>query len=316
VKAFIEIICDFENPSLYLGKVTKDDPVTKSTFLVMKNPDSTEILDVTTSSEFIKAELTDFVIKDTRKEPKYDKQRVEITALPGLPLGRINETVTLKTNLPDKPTAVLRLSGSVIGDIEVSPEWMTFVVNENAVGNPASMVKKVFINNHVKGTKLEILEMTDSADNLELTLKPLANGTKYELTATLKAEAVPDRGSISGNVLLTTNFPGQRELAIRYSAVRRSRKDPGRGKPPAKGKKTITRGKRDVAMTPLKPGEGEGMFAPGKNDPFAAGGDLFDKTVKESAGKADGKLTTEKDKSNTSEDQEKKPDKDIEATKG
>jgi len=318
------VICDFENPSLYLGKVTKDEPATKSSFLLVKNPAGTEILEVTTSSEFIKAEMDDFTSNDGR----YEKRRVEVTAMPGLPLGRINETVTLKTNLKDKPTAVLRLSGSVIGDIEVTPEWMTFVVADRSTAKPANLTKKVFINNHVKGATLEILEVTDAAGYLDLSLKPLSRGMKYELTAVLKTEAIPDQGSISGNVVLTTNFPSQRELAIRYSAVRRSQKSRAKDKKTTAsktGKKDIGKaGKRHVGAKQLKEGASGGMFAtPSENDPFADGVELFgeaddksEKALKDPAGKKGNGLKSDKEKNGTTKEQEQKSEKKYEATKG
>lgn len=244
----------------------------KSAFILVKEPAATEVLDVTTSSEFINARLVDY--KDTKDQ--YERLKLEITTLPGLTLGRISETVTVKTNLTEKPTAVLRLTGSVIGDVEVTPEWMTFVVTDVASSRPSTLTKKLFISNHVDGAELEIVEINDPEGHLELTLKPLTKGQKYELTAKLKTETLPERGSVNGNVILTTNFPSQRELAIRYTAVRKAYQGKASGNTTRGRTGNPDRNRMRGIEPPLVPGEGEGIFAPTGNDPFAAGG-LVDK---------------------------------------
>lgn len=271
VKVFIEVVFDFEQPSLYLGKVSRDASTTKSSFILVKDLPATKVLEVNSSSEFINARMLDY----TDNNGHYDRMKLEVTTLPGLPLGRINETVTLKTNLSDKPTAALRLTGSVIGDVEVSPEWMTFVVTDTASSRPSTLTKKIFISSHVVGAELKIVDIKDTEDHLELTLKPLSPGKKYELTATLKPESIPEKGNISGNVVLTTNFPSQKEVAIRYSAVRKSYNNKG-GKKNTSGKKMtppIGSGLRDGKPV-LKGGTGEGLFTSSENDPFAPGGEL------------------------------------------
>ena|GEM_PF-2594966 len=262
------MIFDFEQPSLYLGKVGRDDGATKNAFMLVKDLAGTEIKEVTTSSEFITARMLDY--SDT--SGKYGRLKMEVKTLPGLPLGRISETVTVKTNLADKPTAVLRLTGSVIGDVEVTPEWMTFVITDVSLSRPATLVKKIFITSHIEDASLEITDIRDDQGHLDLSLEPLAEGKKYQLTARLKPEGIPDRGNVSGNVVLTTNFPSQKEVAIRYSAVRKS----------YHGKKGTTAGKQKTGSTAglgnppaaLKQGDGQGLFAPTKNDPFAPGGAL------------------------------------------
>lgn len=291
VKAFIEVVFDFEQPSLYLGKVSRDGSATKSAFLLVKNLEATEVLEVTPSSEFINARMLDY----TDNKGHYDRMKMEITTLPGLPLGRINETVTVKTNLEEKPTAVLRLTGSVIGDVEVTPEWMTFVVTDTTSTRPSTLTKKIFINNHVEGASLEIVEVRDPDDHLELSLRPLTEGKKYELTAKLKTESIPEHGSVSGNVILITNFPSQKEVAIRYSAVHKSYSQ-GSGKRSTSRKNwTHTRGtsKKD-GIAALKEGEGEGIFAPSKNDPFATEG-LFDTTEQKKGAETKNKLIRQKE---------------------
>lgn len=283
VKAFVEVVFDFERPSLYLGKVNRDGSITKSAFLLVKNLEETEVLAITPSSEFITAKMLEF----TDNDGHYDRMKLEITALPGLPLGRINETITVKTNLEEKPTAVLRLTGSVIGDVEVTPEWMTFVVTDTASSRPSTLTKKIFINNHVEGANLEIIDIRDPEGHLELSLRPLTEGKKYELTARLKTESIPERGNVSGNVILTTNFPSQKEVAIRYSAVRKSYgKKSGKTYSSSKKRPTGSPALRDGLNLP-KGGENEGIFAASENDPFAKGGILDPAAKKELVEKKD-----------------------------
>jgi len=264
------VVFDFERPSLYLGKVSRDGSTIKSAFMLVKNLEETEVLGVTSSSEFISAKMLDY----TDNDGHYDRMKLEVTALPGLPLGRINETITVKTNITEKPTAVLRLTGSVIGDVEVTPEWMTFVVTDASSNRPSTLTKKIFINNHVEGANLEIIDIRDPEGHLELNLRPLTEGKKYELTARLKIDSIPERGNVSGNVILTTNFPSQKEVAIRYSAVRKSYgKKSGKTYSSSKKRQAGSPALRDGLNLP-KGGKNEGIFMASENDPFAKGGVL------------------------------------------
>ncbi|MFQ6007419.1 MAG: hypothetical protein ACE5K8_00560 [Candidatus Zixiibacteriota bacterium] len=216
ITAFIEVEFDFVTYSLDFGKVSWDETVTKSTFLHIKDQQNTRITDITTSSPFISA-------KQLEPSTTVDSGQIEIevTLSPGLPLGRINETVVAHSNLDSKPEATLRLRGTIVGDVEVTPEVLHFVIRDSA--NPAnqSIQQQLFVNNRSKDKPLKVLSVVDPDDVLDLELETLDKGQRYQVVATLKQEALSGATTRSGSILITTDNPDQKEITVHYNVIKR-----------------------------------------------------------------------------------------------
>jgi hypothetical protein len=264
VKAFIDMEFDFESPSVYMGKLLKGESVTRGTFLLVKNPEEARITEITTSSPHVVAQRVEFT--DPQKgEEGFSRWKIDVTVNPGLPVGRIDETVTVHTNLEKMPTAILKVSGILAGDVEVAPEWLTFVITSD---QPATrdLVKKAFVSSNQKEIPLQVLSVTDPQNNLDLQYAPVIEGQKYEITATLKQSTISDGTTLSGNIVITTNLPEQKELLLRYSAVRKSGQVKGN---PALADTGDTSMAVKKGIPPLEEG-GPGMFEAQGEDPFAA----------------------------------------------
>ena len=216
VTAFIQVEFDFTSSSLNFGRVLRNETVTKSAFIQILDPDRTEITDITTSSPYIEAKRM--------KKPSVGHEgevEIQVTISPGLPGGRINETITAQSNMSSKPDASLRVAGMVIGDVEVTPDALSFVYSESDGAEDQLPSHKLQIINSSTGTTLKILEVRDPQGRLELKLETIENGQRYEVTATLKKEALGARGGATGSILITTDNPEQREITVRYSIIRR-----------------------------------------------------------------------------------------------
>lgn len=216
VTAFIQVEFDFASGSLYFGSVPRNETVTKSAFIQILDPDRTEITDITTSSPYVEA-------KRLKDPPAGHEGEVEIrvTMSPGLPPGRVNETVTVRSNLSSKPEARLRVSGVILGDVEVAPDALRFFYSESEGAENQLPPQKLEVVNRSTEAPLRILEVKDPQDRLELELEAIEDGRRYEVTATLKKEALGAQGVATGFILITTDNPEQREITVRYSIIRR-----------------------------------------------------------------------------------------------
>lgn len=231
VGAFIAVDFDFETPTLYVGKIGRNKDFTSSAFLLVSDP-QTRVEDLASSSPFVTARIAG------SPEPagEFLRLRVEVMVKSGMAAGPIDATITVKSNLATSPRASLRVTGTAVGDVEAEPDRLLFAYT--GTGGPAGKPGcTTTITSHLQGKPLEILDVRDPGGNLDLTLKPLVEGQKYELTAKLKTKEVPSGGGLTGNVVVTTNYPEQRELIIGYTVVNKvgSRKEPGiPGAPPKK----------------------------------------------------------------------------------
>lgn len=111
-KAFIEVIFDFAIHNLYMGKFHKDREVSKSSIIVVDDPEKTRIIDLKSSSPFITARQLDYL----ENKDGYSRLKIQVTVAPGLPVGKFAETVTAYSNSDRKSEATLRLTGDVLGD--------------------------------------------------------------------------------------------------------------------------------------------------------------------------------------------------------
>lgn len=202
---------------LNFGRMSKDETVTKSAFLQILDPTRTEITDISTSSAYIEAKR----LEGTSKEGHEREVEIQVTITPGLAPGRINESIVAQSNLTSKPEARLRLTGVIVGDVEVKPDRLRFMYSEADSAQEQLPQQKLQIINLSAGTPLKILEVRDPQNMLELNLTTIEDGQRYELTATLRREAFSTQSGAPGTLLITTNNPEQREITIRYSVTRR-----------------------------------------------------------------------------------------------
>jgi len=221
VRAFVEAVFDFENPVLYIGKVGWKDAGSKTITIRVRDAEAVKVAGIDSSSAFLSARMLEGFSADEKSQ----LLTMEVNLAPGLPPGRINETITVRTNLSEQPSARLRISGHVIGEVEVSPEWLSFTAGGPQTGRTSPLSKRLFLTSNLDEGPLEVLEVTDPDHRLDFAIKPLDPGRKYMITATLKPETIPaDQGRINGTIEVTTNAPTQKNISVRYSAEHRKGK--------------------------------------------------------------------------------------------
>jgi hypothetical protein len=214
VKVFVEVIFDFTHPSLYMGTLHRGDSATKYAFISVKDMAKAKIVDVTTSSPLITARHVEI---PNRKEND-NRFRIEVKVAPGLPDGNFNEEVTVHSNLEKMPKAVLKANGRVVGDLEIRPTSMTFLLTDPE-NKPHELTKWTTIYCNREDQTLEILSYKDKNDNLELKLTEQEAGRKFELRGLLKKESINQGPRFSGQIIVATNHPEYREILIDYHVV-------------------------------------------------------------------------------------------------
>ena len=181
---------------------------------MVKEPEGIEIVDISTSSPFITARKLDYF----EQKSGYARLKIEVTVKAGLPVGRVNETVTVRSNLEKSPTATLRVSGTVAGNVEVNPKHLRFEFTETEPSRQG-LVKKAFIKNNNEAAPLQIFSVRNPDGHLDLEFRPITEGQKYELKATLKYEARAKGTNLGGRIVIITNNPTQGEVIVRYGVI-------------------------------------------------------------------------------------------------
>ena len=216
VTAFIEVEFGFVPSSLGFGKVDLSQAVSKSAKILIKDPSHTKLAQLKTSSDFVLARVND----QDDEDASGGSISVEITLSPGLPLGRFTEFVTATSTDASLPEAKLRIGGNVLGEVEVNPDFVRFVVHEGDSSRATPGQRKIAITNRSDARPLKIISVRDPDDRMTLDLRTLQEGRRFELLVSpkdLKGAAT----NLSGSIVISTNNPSQKNLAVRYTISQR-----------------------------------------------------------------------------------------------
>jgi len=145
-------------------------------------------------------------------------QRLLVELDPGIPLGRFNEQVTLRTTSPRQAAMVLPVFGSVEGDVVVLPPQVTFGIARS--GTTAE--RELVIRN--RGTApLAVTRVSVPPNLATYRLDAVQEGREYRLAVRLRDDLPP--GKVEGSVEIFTDNADEPHLVVPlYAIVRGGRR--------------------------------------------------------------------------------------------
>jgi len=159
--------------------------------------------------------------------------RVEVTVLPGLPLGRFSQGLLLETNDPDRPTVTIEILGNVSPEISVAGSGfdslnnvLTFGTVRRAEGAQRSL-SVLIRGDNPQEVRLQVDRTVP--ESLEVTLgepQPVGGGALVRVPLQIRVPPNAEEGSYfgidrsgMGRVVLTSNLPQQPEVEIHVRLV-------------------------------------------------------------------------------------------------
>lgn len=218
--ALVEVPFGFEARALALGKIHHQarEPVSKRIAILFIDPGDAQLADLVSSSPLVTAEQVG--LGETRAG--HQRLEIEVTVLSGLPPGPLRETITATTASGQHSPATLQVTGMITGDVEVTPDHLRLMVVETAKREARNDWKRIYLTGHDPERPLKVFDCRDNGGLLDLELMELIPGEKFEMTVTLKANALEEDGEITGTISIFTSSPSQAEITVDYSAVRRT----------------------------------------------------------------------------------------------
>jgi len=214
IAAFVEIGFDFEGTSLRFGKMGRDEVLVKNANLVVQDPGKTKIVDISTSNPLVKARQEGEPVKTGDQY----KVNISVTVGPGLPIGKLQEKVIIRSSDSENPEATLDLYGVIIDNIEVTPDSLNFLVDDSRkFTNQKSQT--ITIVNYIKSSPINILEAVDSGDNLTIDVKTIEPGQRFLVMATIKDDAFGDKLQLGGSIRIKTDSKEYGEFVVNYGAL-------------------------------------------------------------------------------------------------
>lgn len=212
VSAFVEIQFGFEGYNLDFGRIRKGDSATKTTFLVLKDPAKTRALQIESKSPYVSVKRISSTNADN------GRIQIEVTLSPEMPAGILNEIITASLSDNSHPASTLRISGTVVGNVEIKPETVQFMIDTTkaAADQP---VQEVRVTSTRNDANLQILGVQDISGRVTFEVETVAAGHEYKIKARPNEKALEGTRTVSGEIRISTNDTDQPVLTCRYTII-------------------------------------------------------------------------------------------------
>lgn len=212
VSALIEVKFGFESYSLDFGDLHRGETATKTADLVLKDQSKRSLLELSSESPFVAVETTDSSGSDM------SQIEVQVTVDGTAPEGPLNETIVAKLADNSHPPSNLRIRGSIIGNVKISPKIirLTADTSESAANQAERTVRVIGTRSDFK---FELLGVSDPRELVHLEVDTIASGTQYVIKAKPTEKALKMGRNLAGEIKVLTSDKEQPEVTFRYSIV-------------------------------------------------------------------------------------------------
>ena len=186
---------------LYLGRLQRGVPTTRTVTVLYDENKSLEITDITNGNPAINVRA-----EDAQVEGKKGKA-LQVSVSKTAQRGPLNDTITVSTTSTKKPTISIPVVGSIEGDISVSPSQVSFGVVRQGVGE----TRTVRIKNR-SAQPLGIGQVQSSLASVVPELTEVTPGKEFELRLHITGDTEP--GRIRGSIEIMTDHPEETQLTI------------------------------------------------------------------------------------------------------
>jgi Protein of unknown function (DUF1573) len=210
ISAFIEVEFGFETYSLKMDQIRKGESKSKTAVLILKDSSKRNLLELNTQSSNIFVKIVESASGD---EGRID---VEVTVKPGTPPGKLNETVTAGLSDASFPLSSLRIFGTIVGNVKVSPETVRFKT-DTSLTVADQLEQKVRVVTTQNNVRFQLLGVKDPNERLAFEIDTLTTGKQYVIRAKPNENAMKLERMASGEIKIMTDDPDQPEIGVRYN---------------------------------------------------------------------------------------------------
>ena len=197
----ISVEVQVQPAQLYLGRLRRGSPVTRTVTVLYDENKSLEITDITNANPALSVRAENAQVEG--KKGKALRVSVSETA----PRGPLNDTITVSTTSTKKPTISIPVVGSIEGDISVSPSQVSFGVVRQGV----SVTRTVRIKNR-SAQPLGLGQVRSSLASVVPELTEVTPGQEFALRLHITGDTEP--GKIRGSIEVMTDHPEETQLTI------------------------------------------------------------------------------------------------------
>lgn len=186
---------------VYLGRLPRGVSTSRTVTVLYDQNKTFEITHISNDHPAISVQA-----EDTRVEGKKGKA-LRVSVSKTAQRGPLNDTITITTTSPKKPTISIPVVGSIEGDVVVLPSQVSFGVVRQGVGQ----TRTVRIKNR-SARPLSIGQVHSSLASVVPELTEVRPGKEFALRLHISGDTEP--GKIRGNIEVITDHPEEKQLTI------------------------------------------------------------------------------------------------------
>ena len=211
IKGKVKVEVEVKPNTIFFGQINKNMGLNREITIIPSTQKDFKVESIETSSNLITTVLENYQEADKRG------YKVKVKLAKEFKPGRVNESVMIKTNNPKVPQVRVAVSGTILGDIAVSPGHLSFMSSSVGVRN----VRRINLVNS-GDIPLKVQDVQIASPGFTHELKTVTEGKQIEITVIFKPDDETS-SRISTRLLIKTNIPDQREIQIPiYTSLRQA----------------------------------------------------------------------------------------------
>lgn len=214
ISAFVEVEFGFETNTINIGRVRKGESISKTAVLLLKDVSKRDLVEVSTNSPHIDARILE---SNGRDEGRIE---VEVSVRAKMSPGRLNDMITARLTDESQPAATMRVVGTIIGNVEVTPEAVHFTIDTSQVVMDQEF-RDVKVISTEDDASFKLLGVEDTRNLLTIEVDTLTPGKQYLIRTWPNENAAQLRRVVSGLVKIKTDDTEQPELSFSYRIILR-----------------------------------------------------------------------------------------------
>ena len=186
---------------LHFGDVERGKTVAKTINLVQIGKEHLRLNRIEVNEKYFSTRLSSF------KDKPHKRFKVDIRLKPNAPVGRINEVITLHTNLKRHPRIEIPICGNMLGRIRVKPQMLSL----GSIKKGASSAKKIELR-ATDQRDFKIVKVKSSLPFLSTKASVVGKNKGFEVTINVAKKA--PAGRLRGEIAIYTDDPDQMVIKV------------------------------------------------------------------------------------------------------
>lgn len=202
VSAHVQVDFGFEPDGIIFRNLRRCQSFEREVQIKGNKIDQIKLLKVESNNNHISGEII------SRTENGKSRPFIRVHVQPGLPIGKVFETLTVTTDSPEHIHLPIKVFGEIIGNISVMPETVDFGV----IDPDSEKAKMVTLTMGNPGDRFSVKDIQETTGFFNCRLITVKKGLQYQISMQTRPDTTENL--INGRLVVHTDYPGEETINI------------------------------------------------------------------------------------------------------